>query len=288
MELLDLPVECLGHIVSYIHDPSTLRDLFLVSKTIAEITRENVESVDSGNVPFLCQFKRLSYVKNPIIPRNETDLAYIATLPRLEVATFQLTSAYFDQVCREIVNESVRQGARELYERMNVNHDISEMIQPNFERIVGESMRMIVVSIYTRYFIRAIDRFLENINGAERFTFVTPEKDCLYSKIAFGHGHLSIDLRETTFTISVDVASILFRDEIYSPFPSIIAKMPITYLRCPNVLLEYREDIAKIIPTLRELIIVTSPNRPVDTTMLHEMLEKASLLIVHYEEGGKR
>ena len=287
--ILDLPPECLGYILSYISDTMTLQSLLRVNKTIAEITRENIECIDHGDTKFLCQFRRLSTVRTPISLYTMADFNRISMLPRLRVVSLLLTSTYFQNVCRSIVEGAMSKSEHDTRERWNIESDIIDLIRTNFEQILSDSLKLVPIMVYTRCFLTAVETFILSMSMDSVFSFETHDENCIYSKIEIGDmGRLSIDIREIELPrINIHIPTLVFQQGNLSPFPSL--RMPISHLRCPSIFLDdrFRGDIVKIIPNLKELVIVTPTDHHIQTRVVDEMISKSSLLIVNFELRGQ-
>lgn len=262
MELSDLPPECIGNIVSYISDTFTIQGLLRVSKTIAEITRENVQYIERGTVAFLAQFRRLVIVKESIFIQDRTDIDVMASLPQLRVASFQLTSTFFQKDCREHIEKGFAHATQEIKDRMNVASDISDLIQPNVDNLIAIAAQMIPLTVYTTTFICVIKRFLlfRPITN-QVFSFATSDEKCIYSRIQFGDGRLSIDNRDITCAFTyppIDLS--VFPQQTFSPFELFFNIMPISHLRCSNEIIKAnREDFNRLVPNLREFDLILTP-----------------------------
>ena len=202
----------------------------------------------------------------------------MASLPQLRVASFQLTSTFFQNDCREHIEKGFIHATQEMEDRMNVASDISDLIRPNVDNLIAITAQMIPLTVYTTTFICVIKRFLlfRPITN-QVFSFATSDEKCIYSRIQFGDGRLSIENRDITcaFTyppINLSVfpqqtcgcRSVLWGAEssqrTFSPFELFFNIMPISHLRCSNEIIEAnREDFNRLVPNLRELDLILTP-----------------------------
>ena len=281
MELSDLPPECIGNIVSYISDTFTIQGLLRVSKTIAEITRENVQYIERGNITFLAQFKRLVSVKDPVLIQDRKDIDVMANLLQLRVASFQLTSTFFQKDCREHIEKGLAHATQEMEDRMNVASDISDLIRPNVDNLIAITAKIIPLTVYTATFICVIKRFLSFRRMTNQvFSFATSDEKCIYSRIQFGDGRLSIENRDITCAFTYPPINLsVFPQQTFSPFELFFNIMPISHLRCSNEIIEAnREDFNRLVPNLRELDLILTP-LPLDQNIQLNVIDLVRVMI---------
>lgn len=202
MDLPDLPVECLSHIISYISDPITLRSLLVVNKTISEITCKNVVSIDHGNVDFLCRFQRLIIVRETVLIQSKDDIERLARLPKLRSASFRLTPTYFQRAGGQEMADAMMAKTIEIQDQLGVLGILTSQI-----------LKDELAKIYVPYFNQATNTFLQ-ISGPiyERtddpeFSFEATIGDAPIRTFISNHQcliHISDGIRTIDLKIDVD------------------------------------------------------------------------------------